>query len=110
MPGPEPHTWTAGTGNFEASSNWNNGVPFFNDWFIDNSGTAELNSQQYLNTGVLGSTSNASGTVSHWSEWLELNVLWDAAPTGQVIISAVTQGGTDACPGLRDCAPSGLIS
>jgi hypothetical protein len=40
---------------------------------------------------------------------VKIRALWDAAPTGQGVISAITQGGADACPGLKDIAPSGLI-
>jgi uncharacterized cupin superfamily protein len=40
---------------------------------------------------------------------VKIRALLDAAPTGQGVISAITQGGADACPGLKDIAPSGLI-
>jgi len=32
----------------------------------------------------------------------------DAAPSGQRHVLPITQGGADACPGLRDESPSGL--
>jgi hypothetical protein len=37
-----------------------------------------------------------------------LEPLWDAAPTGQMLLLPKTQGGAGTCPGLWDVAPLGL--
>jgi len=37
-----------------------------------------------------------------------LSPLWDAAPTGQMLVFPKTQGGAGACPGLLDAAPLGM--
>jgi len=53
-----------GPGSFTDDGNWTNGAPAFQQWFIDNGGTAVLSGETYLNTGSIGTSSSDTGNLT----------------------------------------------
>lgn len=53
-----------GPGDFGDNGNWTDDSPAFQQWFIDNGGTAVLSEEKFLNSGFLGTTSLDTGNLT----------------------------------------------